>query len=155
MAANRKQEDFLFVYGTLRKAAANKMYEIISRNARPAGKASLHGRLYDLGFYPGAILSQNPADLVVGELYALDPKRGDETLEALDKYEGTTGQGSPEYRRERRFVTLQDGTRVKAWIYLYCQTPPKARLIPSGDYLAHRRSRATAFRGARKRRSKK
>src|SRR5436309_15144506 len=117
----KKRKEFLFVYGTLRKGAAHKMHEILSRYSEPVSSAFLQAKLYDLGEYPAAVISENPADVVVGELYALDPERWNEALAALDKYEGI-GKGTPtEYCRERQVVTLEDGTRVKAWVYLYPQ----------------------------------
>jgi len=87
MASRRKkQKDFLFVYGTLRKGAAHKM-----------SRALLQAMLYDLGEYPAAVISENPADVVVGELYALDPKHGHEALAAVDEHEGID-EGTTEYR---------------------------------------------------------
>ncbi len=140
MASNRKKrKDFLFVYGTLRKGAAHN--EILSRYGEPVSSALLQAKLYDLGKYPAAVISENPADVVVGELYALDPKYCHEALDALDRYEGIDDGTPTEYRRERHVVTLEDGTRMKAWVYLYSQDPRNGRYIPSGDYLAHVKSR--------------
>src|SRR5437667_12025129 len=115
MASKRKkQKDFLFVYGTLRKGAAHKMHEILSRHSEPVSRALLQAKLYDLGEYPAAVISENPADVVVGELYALDPEHSHDALTALDEDEGID-EATTEYRRERHVVTLEDGTRMKAW----------------------------------------
>ena len=141
MGAKRKQKDFLFVYGTLRKAAAHRVHDVLARYSEPVSKAMLKAKLYDLGQYPGAILSQNPEDVVTGELYALDPKHSREALAALDEYEGITEGTTPEYRREKHVVTLEDGRQLRAWVYLYCRNPRGAEYIASGDYLAYRKSR--------------
>ena len=98
MASKRnEQKDFLFVYGTLRKGAAHKMREILFRRSEPVSRALLQAMLYDLGEYPAAVISENPADVVVGELYALDPKHGHEALAAVDEHEGID-EGTTEYR---------------------------------------------------------
>jgi gamma-glutamylcyclotransferase (GGCT)/AIG2-like uncharacterized protein YtfP len=139
--ATRKQKDFLFVYGTLRKGAAHRMHETLSRYSESGCNAFLQAKLYDLGEYPAAVISEHSADVVVGELHALDPERSAEALAILDEYEGVNQQAPGMFRRERQVVTLEDGTRMEAWVYVYVQDPPNRNHIRSGDYLAHVKSR--------------
>ncbi len=78
-------------------------------------------------WYPGILLGGGPEDWVVGDLFRiLDPA----TLEALDQYEG-----SSEYRRVRADVELENGDRVKCWVYEYLGGINEERRIVSGDWL--------------------
>lgn len=131
----------LFVYGTLRRAIGRGPYAALEQAAEYLGAAALPGRLYDLGNYPGAVII-TPADSVLahrvcGELYRLPDES---MLETLDVYEGCApGQPLPhQYRRIRAEVTRCDGTRCIAWCYHYQGETAGLRLIPDGDYVAHR-----------------
>jgi gamma-glutamylcyclotransferase (GGCT)/AIG2-like uncharacterized protein YtfP len=131
---NRKDE-YLFVYGTLRKDASNVMSQVLAKHARFVGGATFQGKLFDLGNYPGTISSDSPQDLVHGEVYALEPMIRNQVLAILDEYEGCSfsRETLSEFRREHVTVTLDDGRSISSWIYLYnlseIGTP-----IPSGDY---------------------
>ena len=46
----------LFVYGTLRDDPAHDMFHVLAANAELIGEATVAGRLYDLGEYPGLVL---------------------------------------------------------------------------------------------------
>jgi gamma-glutamylcyclotransferase (GGCT)/AIG2-like uncharacterized protein YtfP len=87
------------------------------------------GRLYDLGWYPGVVPSDDPADLVRGELFAL-PSAAAPLLAELDRYEG------PEFSRVCAPVTLADASAVESWIYLYTREVNGLPRIASGDFLA-------------------
>jgi len=50
------------------------------------GEAGLRGKFYDLGTYPGAVLSDQPTEMVKGELYHLSDK--DPVFSVLYPYEG-------------------------------------------------------------------
>lgn len=102
------------------------------------GPATFQGKLYDVGTYPAAVPSDDPADHVQGELYALhDPPA---TLARLDAYEACSPSDPPphEYVRATVPVTLPTGEVLPAQIYLYGW--PVAGLTPvaSGDYLRWR-----------------
>ncbi len=115
----------LFVYGTLMTGECRHQLlqagEIESITA-----ASVSGVLFDLGEYPGIILS--PECTVYGEFIAF--KCLEAILNRLDEEEG------PEYRRELLSVNLLDGRKRSAWAYLLASAPKHARLIPSGDWRA-------------------
>ena len=65
----------LFVYGTLMSWAKGALglneRKRLSREASSLGPATLRGRLYDLGQYPGLIISNVDADVVHGEVFEL------------------------------------------------------------------------------------
>src|SRR5260370_9130441 len=87
--------DRLFVYGTLMRGFDHPMARLLSRSADFLGEARCRGRLYRLKhyrikYYPGLVLSDDPADIVFGELYRL--RAPGELLRARDAY-GARGEG--------------------------------------------------------------
>ena len=126
--------DRLFVYGTLMHGFDHPMAKLLSANADFLGEASCQGRLYLVRHYPGLVLSDDPGDIVHGELFGLRAR--DELLAAFDMYEAC-GEGfepPTEYVRKMLSVTLADGSVSNAWTYLY--NWPVARLpqIASGRF---------------------
>src|SRR5712664_1262868 len=75
----------LFVYGTLMRGFDHPMAQLLSRGADFIGEARCQGRLYLVKHYPGLVLSDDPADVVFGELYRL--RAPDELLREFDMYE--------------------------------------------------------------------
>ena len=63
--------DRLFVYGTLMRGFDHPMAKLLSRSADFIGEAQCRGRLYLVKHYPGLVLSDEPDDVVFGELYRL------------------------------------------------------------------------------------
>ena len=145
MALTTPGLNHLFVYGTLRAGHRHAMYDLLVRNAAFLGKGTIQGRLYNLGEYPGIVLSQTASELVQGETYTLLPENQEETLKLLDDYEGI-GSSYPlphEYKRALVAVTLSSGAKVQAWAYiLNIETDGLERII-SGDYIDWRRSGGT------------
>ncbi len=121
----------IFVYGTLRRGGSAAS---LLRGARPLGAARFQGRLYDLGDYPGVVASEDPADVVHGDLFALPADEAEALLARLDRYEG------PEYRRVQLRVERADGEHCEAWLYLYSPDPGGLHRIESGDYSLDPRS---------------
>src|SRR5215218_10587386 len=102
--------DRLFVYGTLMRGFEHTMAQLLSRSAELIGEVRCRGRLYLIKHYPGLLLSDDPADLVFGELYRLRDR--DALLGEFDMYEAC-GAGFPEpteYVRQMLNVTLADGS---------------------------------------------
>jgi gamma-glutamylcyclotransferase (GGCT)/AIG2-like uncharacterized protein YtfP len=126
--------DFLFVYGTLMRAARHPMHHHVAAHAEYIDEASFGGRLYLVHHYPGVVDSIAPDERVYGELYRLHSASAFSTL---DEYEGC-GPNVPEpaeYIRVQRTVTRANGTVVTAWIYLYNHPTDLLPLIPSGRFL--------------------
>lgn len=124
----------IFVYGTLRSESDHPMARRLASQARHVGKGKVPGRLYDCGWYPAAQFDANEKRCVIGDVFALTS--GSRLLDELDAYEA----GDPDYARAVLEVDLFDGGTVIAWAY-GVRTPPNARLIPSGDFIAHRNTR--------------
>jgi len=138
MKSLKKNRNYLFVYGTLRKDLSNQMYHILARYADFVGEGTFRGKLYDIGEYPGVVPSNDPSDVVRGEVYALrDPDR---VLKVLDQYEGCgpDDPSSTEFRREKVVISMENGEKVNAWIYIYNCPTNGLNVILLGDYLKFR-----------------
>ena len=132
--------DRLFVYGTLMRDFDHPMAQLLSRSADFIGEARCAGRLYLVKHYPGLVLSDDPADVVFGELYRL--RAPDELLREFDMYEAC-GEGfaePTEYIRRMLPVTLVDGAASEplspeAWTYLYNWPVAHLPRIASGRFM--------------------
>jgi gamma-glutamylcyclotransferase (GGCT)/AIG2-like uncharacterized protein YtfP len=105
------------------------MHGLIEGRVRLLGAARWHGRLYDLGAYPGATDPVTSRDRVMGELFAFGEASPEPLLDSLDRYEGEAFE---------RVVRDVDGpiSRCRAFVYLYRGNARAGRWIRSGDYLA-------------------
>jgi gamma-glutamylcyclotransferase (GGCT)/AIG2-like uncharacterized protein YtfP len=127
--------EHIFVYGTLRADSDHSMARRLSSQARLVGKGSVPGRLYDMGWYPAAMFDDSEKRRILGDVFALKP--GGKLLAELDAYEA----GDPNYVRVPLEVALLDGGTVRAWAYGVSKAP-NTRLIPSGDFIAHRNTKS-------------
>ena len=126
--------DRLFVYGTLLRGFDHPMAQLLSRSAEFLGESHCQGRLYLIKHYPGLVLSDDPNDVVFGELYRLRTPK--ELLREFDMYEAC-GEGfakPTEYIRQMLPVTLNDKT-AEAWTYLYNWPVAHLPRIASGQFL--------------------
>jgi gamma-glutamylcyclotransferase (GGCT)/AIG2-like uncharacterized protein YtfP len=127
--------DRLFVYGTLMRGFDHPMAQLLSRSADFAGEARCQGRLHLVKHYPGLVLSDDPADIVFGELYRL--RQPNECLREFDMYEAC-GEGfaePTEYIRRMLPVTTGDGAVSEAWTYLYNWPVAHLPHIASGRFM--------------------
>ena len=127
--------DLLFVYGTLMRNFDHPMAQLLSRSADFIGEARCRGRLYRVKHYPGLVLSDDPAEVVFGELYRLRARC--ELLREFDMYEAC-GEGfaePTEYIRQMLRVTSDDGAVNEAWTYLYNWPVAHLPRIASGRFL--------------------
>jgi gamma-glutamylcyclotransferase (GGCT)/AIG2-like uncharacterized protein YtfP len=128
-------QDRLFVYGTLMRSFDHPMAKLLSRSAEFSGEARCQGRLYLVKHYPGLVLSNDPGDVVVGELYRL--RQPNELLREFDMYEAC-GEGfaePTEYIRQMLPVILDDGAASQAWTYLYNWPVAHLPRIASGRFM--------------------
>ncbi|WP_100611293.1 gamma-glutamylcyclotransferase family protein [Confluentibacter lentus] len=128
--------DYLFVYGTLMKTVSNGMSRFLHSNSEFIGNAYIHGKLYDLEGYPGAVVSDDPSERVYGNIFKI--KDTQVVFKVLDDYEGI-GDGNPidyEYLRTQVVAYLEDGAEVATWFYAYNFPTEHLRLIPSGMYFS-------------------
>jgi gamma-glutamylcyclotransferase (GGCT)/AIG2-like uncharacterized protein YtfP len=114
----------LFVYGTLKSSFENPYAQQLRREATLLGRAHMPGRLYRVSSYPGMRPPRDPKDLITGELYELHQPA--KTLAVLDEWE-------EEYDRELQ-PALANGQDFQAWVYVYRQSLPEDRYIPSGEW---------------------
>ena len=127
--------DRLFVYGTLMRGFDHPMAKLLSANADFLGPARCRGRLHLIKHYPGLVLSDDPADIVFGELFRLRAR--DAMLHEFDMYEAC-GDNFPqptEYVRRMLPLTLDDGSATDAWTYIYNWPVIKLPRIASGKFL--------------------
>jgi gamma-glutamylcyclotransferase (GGCT)/AIG2-like uncharacterized protein YtfP len=127
--------DRLFVYGTLMRGFDHPMAQLLSRSADFIGEARCRGRLFLVKHYPGLVLSDDPADVVFGELYRL--RAPVELLREFDMYEAC-GEGfaePTEYLRQTLPVTSGDDAVSEAWTYIYNWPVAHLPRITSGRFL--------------------
>ncbi|MBR1126027.1 gamma-glutamylcyclotransferase [Bradyrhizobium lablabi] len=127
--------DLLFVYGTLMRGFDHPMARLLSANADFIGEARCCGRLYLVKHYPGLVLSEDPADIVHGELFRLREREA--MLREFDMYEAC-GENFPqptEYLRRMLPLTLGDGSATEAWTYVYNWPVTKLPRIETGRFL--------------------
>ncbi len=124
----------LFVYGSLRSDIGNSMFHLMAEHAQLVGHARIHGRLYDLGDYPGVVLSAGEDRWVVGQVYALDTES--DVLARLDEYErcGPQDPQPHDFARIACEITSDDGKATRAWVYEFKGQLEGKREIASGDY---------------------
>ncbi len=127
-------DQFLFVYGTLRRTVGGVMHERLLRRSQFVRCATFQGRLYLVADYPGAVSSSHPSDVVHGEVYRLlDPQP---LWSELDQYEGSVGETpeQKEYVRGIHQVVLRGGDSLSAWVYVYNRSIQGLPRLESGDF---------------------
>lgn len=131
--ADSKRKRYLFSYGTLLPRLAPPEIRPTVQRLRRVGKGFVRGQLFDLGEYPGAILSRSGPP-IVGQIFELpdDP----EVLNRLDEYEGfdRSHPGASEFVRQRRSVQLEGGRKIFCWVYIYNRAVQAKRAVSGGDY---------------------
>lgn len=120
----------IFIYGSLRRGSAQSMSARFPESKFIA-EAKVRGRLYDLGAYPGLLLSESNS-LVSGEVYEVD----DETLNKLDEFEASTN-----YLRKEVEISVGNENQL-GWTYEPNPAFYSLRtVISSGDWSEHARSK--------------
>ena len=117
----------VFVYGTLRRGERN---DIARYRPLPlfVGHASVEGRLYDLGVYPGIVLGESGC--VVGEVYRITA----EVEAALDILEEVKADGSGEYRKKDVPVVVAEQTLCCLVYEIHPERLVGRHLIASGNW---------------------
>jgi gamma-glutamylcyclotransferase (GGCT)/AIG2-like uncharacterized protein YtfP len=118
----------LFVYGQLRSGGIGHRRLSLRSKTASLGKARVTGRLYDLGDYPGLILSAR--GIVHGELLAFTD-RG--LWRALDAYE-LCDPDRPSISDYARIEIDLLGSGLRAWTYVYRLPVKSHRVIASGRW---------------------
>jgi len=141
MAGPELNDNHLFTYGTLRRAAP--MHSLIAADVRFLGPARYRARLVDLGDFPGVVAAVSPQDVVVGEVFLLPAEVVVDVLARLDRYEGEA------FVRRQVPVAGEDDREFVAWVYHYRGDLSRSRVVASGDWLEDASRRVSgATRGA-------
>lgn len=139
------QPRHVFVYGTLRRGDDN---DITRFTPAPTwvGPASIAGRMYHLGAYPGVVLAAGASGgaqgqsvgQVVGEVYAISASV-ERQLDALEEvYPQEKGSQSGEYFKREIDVDVH-GQRLRCIVYeINADRIKGCRVILSGDWVKDR-----------------
>lgn len=129
--------NYLFVYGTLLKKSNNEMSNFLASHAVLIGKGYFYGNLYEVTWYPGAILSNNTSEKVFGMIFKIENSQ--EVFKVLDDYEGIGEQYSEPHLFKKKLITafLKDGTPFETFVYVYSQSIIGLKQISSGDFLKY------------------
>ena len=139
-------DGLLFVYGTLRRDAGSRNYQLLERHAEFFDHGTMRGHLFDLGSYPCAVASADSPDKVRGELFIL--RRPGHALRVLDEFEGVPGSRQDDmaqYQREDVTIRSHRHGRLRAWTYLYRFATGDLPVIVSGDYVRYMREQRTGM----------
>ncbi|WP_263352232.1 gamma-glutamylcyclotransferase family protein [Acidicapsa acidisoli] len=127
---------YLFTYGTLQPGLAPDCIAHAVNKLRSIGESSIHGELYDLGEYPGAVLNPRSRHQIHGMVFLLPEDAN--ILRQFDDYEGFQID-SPEtslFLRELHPVVLTaTGQTLPCWVYVYNGKPDPVRILPNGRFL--------------------
>jgi gamma-glutamylcyclotransferase (GGCT)/AIG2-like uncharacterized protein YtfP len=126
--------DLIFVYGTLRSdmpargrlVAVRSASGLLADNGERLGRATMGGRLYDVGAYP-AFVSSTDGPRVQGELWRIFDLAA--VFPYLNAYEGSA------YRLIDARAALETGEEHVARVYEWSLDVGALQPIPSGDYL--------------------
>ena len=125
--------DLLFIYGTLLNDD-NEFAIYLKNNSSFYAEGRINGRLYDLGEYPGAVLSPNCGEYIYGSIVKLyNPEK---VLPVIDDYEGYGDeQLQPNlFVRVLTEVITEQGS-VDCWVYAYNLPVDVFSQIGSGRYI--------------------
>lgn len=128
--------EFIFVYGTLRKAFAIDMHQPLAQFCEFVSEGSMQGKLYEVEGYPGVVETNDLSDRVIGELYKIVER--DALFSILDDYEMCSEHYPQphEYLRKEIQVSTVNNQIIPAWVYIYNYSVAELQFIPSGDYLS-------------------
>ncbi len=132
--------EHVFVYGTLRAGEVNDIGAAAARHAlappRRVGAATVAGRLFDFGNYPGLVVDAD-AGPVVGDVYEVD----DALVAVLDEIEAVYPGDDGLFVAEHRDIDVE-GESLRCRIYPVRREAVKGlREIAGGDWVAHRQGR--------------
>ena len=129
-------EEYLFVYGTLRKEAGNELHKFIQKNSEYMGLAHAQGKLFmieDEG-YPAFVTTDNQADKTIGELYKLTSPI--KLLAILDEYEEFFASDNVNSVFIRNTIDVNfKGQKVESYAYEFNRSTEGLKEIVGGDFM--------------------
>lgn len=122
----------VFVYGTLKRGFGN--HPVMQRaGGNYVGRATRQfAKLVHLGGFPGLVESNDPDDVVHGELYTVPMDGVLGPLDRLEGYREAADDGM--YLRRSRNVMLEDGTEQLATLYVWNGAYHGLPEIEDGNY---------------------
>lgn len=128
------QRSTLFVYGTLMRKTGHEMARRLQNQSAYVGHGWINAKLYSLGRYPGAVLSEAAPYQVHGEVVRLTNPA--QSLRWMDAYEGCSSDDPEPHEYERVVVpvTLLSGDTLSAWVYIYIAAISNARHVADGRF---------------------
>jgi gamma-glutamylcyclotransferase (GGCT)/AIG2-like uncharacterized protein YtfP len=125
--------NLLFVYGTLLNE--NNEYAVYLKNhSRFYSYGKIKGKLYDIGEYPGAILSAKNKGYIYGSILELEHPK--DVFPVIDDYEGYGNNQSMPNEFVRLVVPVETASAlINCWVYVYNLPSAELDLIKSGRYL--------------------
>lgn len=138
------------VYGTLRPGQGNYAGLLHGRTCAEVRASVPSAAMFSGGAFPYAIATEDPQDVIVGDLLDIPSALYTEVLADLDRLEGyREDRESNHYERRRVTVTTAQGNR-EAWIYLAgARTAERIRNLPritSGDWFTRTSDSSLAHR---------
>jgi len=123
---------FLFVYGSLLDED-NEFAVYLKNNSTFYSAGKVKGKLYDIGEYPGAILSAEGDGYIYGNILEIDTP--EKVFKIIDDYEGYGGEQSwpNEFIRVLTDIETESGA-MTCWIYVYNLPVNGLRYIKGGRY---------------------
>lgn len=111
------------------------MSRFLLDNSVQLGKGFFCGKLYQISWFPGAVLSVANTDKVHGTIFKM--KNVDSVFKVLDEYEGYNANAvkTSLFKRVRITAYLKYTTKIEAWVYLYNGDISNYTQITSGDFL--------------------
>jgi gamma-glutamylcyclotransferase (GGCT)/AIG2-like uncharacterized protein YtfP len=124
--------DLLFVYGTLLQPG-NEFADYLNQQCTYITSGKIKGILYDLGEYPGLVITGDVEQYIYGSIFKLH--HPEENLKMIDNYEGF----GPEQEQPNLFVRVikpieTNNDIIQAWVYLYNLPVAGLPQIISGSY---------------------
>jgi gamma-glutamylcyclotransferase (GGCT)/AIG2-like uncharacterized protein YtfP len=130
---------YLFAYGLLMGKTGSFVVDgVLKTQLVPVSRATIRARLYDLGDYPGARASDDPAHRVHGTLFRL--RNPGVALPVLDRFEAFHPRRPTRSEFVRQIASVSRPrlrAPVRAWVYYYNGHPLASALVPGGDYTVH------------------
>ncbi|AUS04017.1 gamma-glutamylcyclotransferase family protein [Pseudotamlana carrageenivorans] len=129
------KSEYLLVYGTLQKESQNSMSKYLAAHGQFVARGCFQGKLYQVSWFPGAVVSSNILEKVYGSIFKIDTSEN--VFKVLDAYEGIgrVPKASDLFKRESVHAMLDDGTTIETWVYLYNRSVNHLKRISSGDFL--------------------
>lgn len=127
--------DLIFVYGTLRSSVRSDIHgRFLGDRAEYVGSGWIVGRLWKVSWYPAMTRGDSREERVIGDVYRLTER--DQMLAELDDFEvcDLENPAESEYTRELVEVTLDVGSVITAWAYLFLGKTGNLTRIPGGDF---------------------